>query len=237
MGLFLVTVWVHILLPGICTQTFPRIDCPYPTPTSIESFKKTNKTGVSALYPPNCLSLGGVLASVRSAQGEGSGCTDHPNPFSPPKRALGPGKRIASPGRSSPSGLLQAGARLPSTGLLTLKRRREPPSRLRRDPPKGRGAGAPGARRSGPQGRCPLSRDGKAQTRRGWQIRIGRPRLEFGVGGLGPISGGFPSDHSASPRRRPGRVRRVATKRPGTALRTPTAAATGAQKLRFLLLS
>ena len=90
MGLFLVTVWVHILLPGICTQTFPRIDCPYATPTSIESFKKTNKTDARALYPPNCLSLGGVLASVRSAQGEGSGCTDHPNPFSPPKRALGP---------------------------------------------------------------------------------------------------------------------------------------------------
>lgn len=108
--------------------------------------------------------LRGVLASVRSAQGEGSGCTDHPSPFSPPKRALGPGKRIASPGRSSPSGLRQAGAPLPSTGLHTLKRRREPPSRLRREPPKGRGAGAPGALRSGPQRRCPPSRDGKAPS-------------------------------------------------------------------------
>ena len=29
-GLFLVTVWVHILLPGICTQTFPRVDLPHP---------------------------------------------------------------------------------------------------------------------------------------------------------------------------------------------------------------
>lgn len=80
----------------------------------------------------------------------------------PPKRALGPGKRIASPGRSFPSGLRLAGAPLPSTGLPILKRRRAPPSRLRREPPKGQGAGAPGARRSGPRGRCPPSPGGKA---------------------------------------------------------------------------
>ena len=52
-GLFLVTVWVHILLPGICTQTFPRVDLPHPN--LHKKFKK-KKTDLSVLYPPNCLS-------------------------------------------------------------------------------------------------------------------------------------------------------------------------------------
>ena len=158
-GLFLVTVWVHILLPGICTQTFPRVDLPHPN--LHKKFQK-KKNGFKRLAPTELSFLRGVLASVRSAQGEGSGCTDHPSPFCPPKRALGPGKRIASPGRGSPSGLRLAGAPLPSTRLPILKRRRGPPSRLRREPPKGQGAEASGARRSGPQGRCPPSPGGKA---------------------------------------------------------------------------
>ena len=185
---------------------------------------------------PQLSFLRGVLASVRSAQGEGSGCTDHPSPFCPPKRALGPGKRIASPGRGSPSGLRLAGAPLPSTRLPILKRRRGPPSRLRREPPKGQGAEASGTRRSGPQGRCPPSPGGKALSPSRMPDSDRETSLEFGGGGLGLSSRGFPPEHPACPRR-PGPVRRVGTKRPRTALRTPSAVATGSQKFRFLLLA